>query len=41
VVNQENDLLAIGKLVIPVPYVRSFKTGIAIKVRKGIAKSKL
>jgi len=41
VVNQENDLLSIGKLVIPVPYVRSFKTGIAIKVRKGIAKSKL
>ena len=41
VVNQENEILAIGKLVIPVPYVRSFKTGIAIKVRKGTAKSKL
>ena len=36
VVNQEDEILAIGKLVIPVPYVRSFKTGIAIKVRKGI-----
>jgi 7-cyano-7-deazaguanine tRNA-ribosyltransferase len=38
VVNQEDEILAIGKLVIPVPYVRSFKTGIAIKVRKGIGK---
>jgi predicted RNA-binding protein (TIGR00451 family) len=41
VVNQEDEILAIGKLLIPVPYVRSFKTGVAIKVRKGIAKSKL
>ena len=41
VVNQEDEILAIGKLMIPVPYVRSFKTGIAIKVRKGIGKSKL
>ena len=41
VVNQADEILAIGKLVIPVPYVRSFKTGIAIKVRKGISKSKL
>ena len=41
VVNQKNNLLAIGKLAIPIPYVRSFKTGIAIKVRKGIDKSKL
>lgn len=41
VVNQENEILAIGKLVISVPYVRSFKTGVAIKVRKGIGKSKL
>jgi predicted RNA-binding protein (TIGR00451 family) len=41
VVNQEDEILAIGKLVIPVPYVRSFKTGIAIKVRKGMDTSKL
>jgi archaeosine-15-forming tRNA-guanine transglycosylase len=41
VVNENNDLLAIGKLVIPVPYVRSFQTGIALKIRKGISKSKL
>ncbi|NHJ20251.1 MAG: pseudouridine synthase [Candidatus Lokiarchaeota archaeon] len=41
VVNQENETLAIGKLMIPVPYVQSFKTGVAIKVRKGNNKSKL
>ena len=41
VVNQKDNLLAIGKLAIPIPYVRSFKTGIAINVRKGIEKSKL
>ncbi|NVM18240.1 MAG: pseudouridine synthase [Candidatus Lokiarchaeota archaeon] len=40
VVNQENEILAIGKLMIPVPYVRSFKTGVAIKVRKGMVTSK-
>ncbi|MBY9019454.1 MAG: pseudouridine synthase [Candidatus Lokiarchaeota archaeon] len=41
VVDQNNDLLAIGKLMIPVPYVKSFQTGIALKIRKGIGKSKL
>jgi 7-cyano-7-deazaguanine tRNA-ribosyltransferase len=41
VVNQEDELLAIGKLILPVPYVKSFKSGIAIKVRKGINKSKI
>ncbi|MFX0057830.1 MAG: PUA domain-containing protein [Candidatus Hodarchaeota archaeon] len=41
VVNQEDDLLAIGRLMIPIPYVKSFKTGIAINVRKGIYKSKI
>ena len=41
VVNQNNDLLAIGKVVIPVPYIMSFQTGIALKIRKGIGKSKL
>jgi predicted RNA-binding protein (TIGR00451 family) len=40
-VDQNNNLLAIGKLMIPVPYVRSFQTGIALKIRKGIGKSKL
>ncbi|GAG59800.1 unnamed protein product, partial [marine sediment metagenome] len=41
VVNQRDDLLAIGKLMIPVPYVGSFQTGIAVKIRKGILNSKL
>jgi predicted RNA-binding protein (TIGR00451 family) len=41
VVNQENELLAIGRLLIPVPFVQNFKTGVAIKVRKGVLKSKL
>jgi len=41
VVNQDDELLAIGRLMIPVSYVRSFKTGIAINVRKGIHKSKI
>ena len=41
VVNNEDELLGIGKLVLAVPYIKSFKTGIAIKVRKGINKTKL
>lgn len=41
VVNQDDDLLAIGKLMFPVPYVKSFKRGIAVNVRKGINKSKI
>ncbi|MBD3254909.1 MAG: pseudouridine synthase, partial [Candidatus Lokiarchaeota archaeon] len=36
IVNQEDELLAIGKLKIPVLYVKSFDRGVAIKVRKGI-----
>jgi predicted RNA-binding protein (TIGR00451 family) len=41
VVNQEDELLAIGKLMFPVPYVKSFKRGIAVNVRKGLDKSKI
>jgi len=41
VVNQEDELLAIGKLILPVPYIKSFISGIAIKVRKGVNKSKI
>lgn len=41
VVNQDDELLAIGKLMFPVPYVKSFKRGIAVNVRKGINKSKI
>ena len=41
VVNQLDELLGIGRLMIPVPYVRSFKNGIAVNIRKGINKSKI
>ncbi|MHA2325799.1 MAG: PUA domain-containing protein [Promethearchaeota archaeon] len=41
IVNQNDDLLAIGKLKLPTTYIRSFSSGIAIKVRKGINKSKI
>jgi predicted RNA-binding protein (TIGR00451 family) len=40
VVNQEDELLAIGRLKIPVPYVRAFNSGMAVNVRKGAHKSK-
>jgi len=41
IVNQKDELLAIGKLMFPVPYLRSFKRGIAVNVRRGIDKSKI
>jgi len=41
VVNQKDELLAIGKLMFPVPYLRSFKRGIAVNVRRGIDKLKI
>jgi predicted RNA-binding protein (TIGR00451 family) len=41
VVNQDDEVLAIGRLKIPVPYVRDFKYGIAVNTRKGIIKSKV
>ena len=40
VVNENDEVLAIGRLKIPVPYIRTFKSGIAINVRKGINKLK-
>ena len=40
VVNQENELLALGRLSLPIQYINTFNTGVAIKVRKG-NKSKL
>ena len=40
VVNQEDELLAIGRLKLPVDFITSFKTGIAVMVRKGVDKSK-
>ena len=41
VVNQDDELLAIGKLKLPVPYVKAFSNGIAVNIRKGIYKSKI
>jgi len=40
IVNQKDELLAIGRLKISVDYIKSFKYGVAILVRKGIDKSK-
>jgi len=41
IVNQNDELLAIGRLKIPVPYIKSFSSGIAINVRKGAHKLKI
>ena len=41
VVNQNDKLLAIGRLKLPVSYVKSFSSGVAVNVRKGIYKSKI
>jgi len=40
VVNQDDELLGIGKLKVPVPYVRSFSVGIAVNIKKGVYKAK-
>ena len=40
VVNQEDELLAVGRLKITVPYIKALNSGIAIIVRKGIIKLK-
>ena len=40
VVNQDDELLGIGKLKVPVSYVKSFSIGIAVNIRKGVYKSK-
>ncbi|MBY8983031.1 MAG: pseudouridine synthase [Candidatus Lokiarchaeota archaeon] len=39
IVNQEGEILAVGRVKIPVIYIKAFKRGIAIDVRKGIEKS--
>ena len=41
VVNQKDELLGIGKLKLPVTYVKSFTRGIAVNIRKGVYKSKI
>ena len=40
VVDQNDELLAIGRLKLPLAYVKTFKYGVAINVRKGIKNSK-
>ena len=41
VVNQNDELLGIGKIKIPVSYVEAFSSGIAVNIRIGIYKSKI
>ncbi|MFX0042797.1 MAG: PUA domain-containing protein [Candidatus Hodarchaeota archaeon] len=41
IVNQNDELLAIGRLKIPIPFMKVFSSGIAINVRKGAHKSKI
>ena len=41
VVNQNDEILAIGRLKLPVTYVKSFSSGVAVNVRKGVNKSKI
>ena len=41
VANQADELLAIGKLKIPVSYVKSFSSGVAVNIRKGTYKTKI
>jgi len=41
VVNQDDELLAIGRLKLPVSYIKSFSSGVAASVRKGVYKSKI
>jgi len=36
VVNQNDELLGIGRLKIPIPYIKTFKTGVAVNIRKGV-----
>ena len=36
VVNQKDELLGLGRLKIPIPYIKAFKTGVAVNIRKGI-----
>ena len=40
VVNQDDELLAIGRLKLPISYIKSFSSGVAVNIRKGVYKSK-
>ncbi|TFG07391.1 MAG: pseudouridine synthase [Promethearchaeota archaeon] len=41
VVDEDDNLLAIGRVKIPVPYIKTFKSGVGINIRKGINKLKV
>lgn len=41
VVNQDDEILAIGRMKLPITYVKSFSRGVAVNVRKGVYKSKI
>lgn len=41
VVNQNDELLAIGRLKLPISYIMSFSRGVAVNVRKGVYKLKI
>lgn len=36
VVNQEEEVLAIGRVNVPIPYIKTFTRGVGVDVRKGI-----
>ncbi|TFF96297.1 MAG: pseudouridine synthase [Promethearchaeota archaeon] len=38
VVNEDDELLGIGRLKLPIPYIKSFNSGIAVNIRKGVYK---
>ncbi len=40
IVDQNDELLALGRLKLPITYIKTFKYGVGINVRKGINKSK-
>ena len=41
VVNQDDEILAIGRLKLPITYIKSFSSGVAVNVRKGVNKLKI
>jgi len=41
IVDENDDLLAIGRLNLPIDFILAFDRGVAINVRKGINKSKI
>jgi predicted RNA-binding protein (TIGR00451 family) len=41
VVNENDELLGIGRVKVPVAFVKTFDSGIAVNVRKGIFKKKI